>query len=254
MAAVDDSVRRRFEAKLDAVIKARDSRSKQNEADQLLDKIEEAKREVHKWDQLIRQHDDPNELHQLYEKRYGEEITFIGWFQDLFGRANEVHKMEFPHQEFTIHKVNVGRQSIDVLDESGGQGHQFWSVHFKRQAFRPGYYHVVLNMTSRTKYHKEIAEWKPKLEASTKTLGDLETEHIRLKVLAEMNMGDPSEDSEQLREKKSKYETILELVGSDTLPVDLFLELANAGVYQGTEIDRSADALEDLLAKKFEIN
>ncbi|KAK3820266.1 MAG: hypothetical protein J3Q66DRAFT_336696 [Benniella sp.] len=253
MAAVDDFVRRRFEAKLDAVIKARDSRSKQNEADQLLDKIEEAKREVQKWDQLLRQH-DTNELHQLYEKRYGEEITFIGWFQDLFGRANEVHKMEFPHQEFTIHNVKVGRQWIDVLDESGGHGQQFWSVQFKRHAFRPGYYHVVLNITSSTKYYKEIAQWKPQLETWTKTLEDLKTEHIRLKVLAEMNIGDPSQDSEELREKKSKYEMILELVGSDTLPVDLFLELANAGVYQGTEVNRSADALEDHLAKKFEIN
>lgn len=250
MIAVDDLVHGRYNVRLDSVVKARDSRSKLSEAAQLLLKIEATKREVEKRTQLLRQHDTDEPI-LLFEQRFGEEITFIGWFQDLFGRANEVHTMEYSHPEFTIHSVNARQQSIDTLHESGGKGNKHWSVQFKRHPFRPGYYHAVLNMTSSTKYQKEIMRWKSELNAWNKTMDDQIKEHIGLSVVAQQNAGDLSEDLEQLKSKTCKYEMILDLTGAKTLSVDMFLELANAGVYQGSDVERNANALDAYLAGKF---
>ncbi|KAF9939667.1 hypothetical protein BGZ65_009860, partial [Modicella reniformis] len=253
MTDVDDVVHRKYAGILDATLKACEARGKLSEAAQLALKIEDTKREIEAKKRLISDHDN-DDLQPLFEEEFDEGVGFIGWFQDLVGRANEIHSMKFKMQQYNIDRMRVNEQGIEVLSMSGGENHRCWDVRFKRKAFNPGCYHVVLSMTKRTENQDAIKKWKSELDTSNKNLEDQNKEHTTLTVTAQQHIGDPSENLEQLLAKTNKCHMMKDHTAAKILSVDLFLELADSGIYKGSDVDGNALALEKHLVKKFGID
>jgi len=250
MIEVDKLVHRRCEGKLDAVLKACDSRRKTNEAAQLATRIEETKREIGWRNDHIRQHDTGERI-QLFHQRHN--VRYENWWADAFGQAEQVHRMEFHHQEHTIDHVEVGLHAIRWQHQEGGHGHKFWKVQFKRHPFQTAYWWTTLYTMKRTKHRHDIARWKSEIEGLNRTLENQNREHITLLTIASQNAGNTSESLEQLTIKADKYRIVLKHLATKDLSMELFQELANAEVYQGTDFNRNADALENHLARKFGI-
>jgi hypothetical protein len=201
----------------------------------------------------IRRH-DTDELLQLFEHRYDEQVGFFGWFSDVFGRADHVHTMEFSAQKHTIDGIDVAQYGINVLEESGGKGNNFWNVEFKRHTFSSGYYHVVLKTKKSTKFREAIKGWRSYVESLN--------ERLKTKKQGQLTLGgwqvDDSSDGSsnkfvKLRNLITNCRRIAGIAAAQTLPLELFMELADAGFYQGTNAIDEADALEKFLANKFGI-
>jgi hypothetical protein len=250
MVAVDETVYTQYKGKMDSVLKTRQSKS-----ERLAVKIQQLQCDIEEHETYIRDH-DTDELGPIFEKRYQEEVGFFGWFQDLFGRAKKEHKMELLHQEFTIDKVSVASQSVEVEEEFGGQGFNFWEVRFKRQQYKSGYYHVVLKVRKRTRDREEIKRRKKELESSKERLADNKQKQSILEGIVEHGATGPPVNCclcpfEQLLNKIVGYRKILDVTGAQAIPVDLFLELADAGIYREDNIERQAQVLEKHLLRKF---
>jgi hypothetical protein len=241
MTSIDKVVHAKYKAKLDSVVKSCEALGK---ADQLAIKIENTKNRIRKIEEQLNDH-DTDDLLPLFEQRFDEEWTLFGWRKD--------QTMNFPHQEHIINQVRVAKQSMDLLHEAGGEGHKFWEVRFKRECFHSGYYHVVLSMASRTKHRKEIDGWRSDLRDLSKTLEDEGKEHVKLCAIVQQNASEPSEKLKQLKGRIRKYGKMLDFTSSLRLTLDEFLDLANADIYRGVDIVRSANALENHLANKFGI-
>ncbi|KAI8349802.1 hypothetical protein B0O80DRAFT_141090 [Mortierella sp. GBAus27b] len=256
MTAVDGVVHRRYQAKMDALAKARDACSRKNEAALLTFKVQESDIQIQRRIQLLERYDTDERI-PLFEKRFGEEISFLGIFkgllQDLLGRDNEVHTMNYRHPENVIERLDVRKNGVDVVSESGGKGQTHWETRFKKQPFRPGYYfHAVLSTTNRFKYKDEIKKLKSELKVLEKTKQDQLLEKMKLDVLVQQQAS--AENVERLKSKKEKYEKVLDLTGATTLPVGVFLELANAGIYNGTNAESSANKLDARLTAMWELD
>ncbi|KAF9349912.1 hypothetical protein BGX34_001500 [Mortierella sp. NVP85] len=282
MTAVDDKLYKKYMDKLIPILELCKS-----ESDWLKVDIEFTEWEIRAFEEHVREH-DTDELIPIFEKRFDEEVNFFGWFKDYFGgRADQEHTMEFPQQEsqqksqeepqqksqeepqqksqeepqemLTIDHISVVQQSIDVQDESGGQGHKFWSVRFKRIACKSGYYHVVLSVYKRTMHQKDIEKWKNSLNHCNERLEAHKNRLEVLKGIVEHDTSDPTVKScnpslfDQLWNQAIGYRKIMDLMAAKTLSLDLFLELVDGGIYQGGDTDHQVQALEGLLAKKFGI-
>lgn len=252
MKSADKLVEGKYKAMLKSVHTSCDALS---QVDQVEIKVQTSKDEIKIVEENIRDK-DTDDLVALFEKRFDEEVGFMGWIQDLFGRANEAHTMEYSNEDHTIDKVRVDHEAIETLNESGGEGHKNWYVEFKRNAFQTGYYHAILSMTRRTKYQGDLQNLRQKLDELNKTLGEDTRKYISLSGIVQRNTdGDTSsnENKQRLMDKIVKYGMVVAHTEADELTLDVFLELANAGVYQG-DTGSSADALEGFLAKKFGID
>ncbi|KAK3820262.1 MAG: hypothetical protein J3Q66DRAFT_168723 [Benniella sp.] len=227
----------------------------QSESQTLTVKIEDIEKKIKKLDDDIRRH-DTDELLQLHEDRFDEQVDFFGWFYDLFGRANNEHTMEFPVQKHTIDDIDVAQYGINVLEESGGKGNDFWKMRFKRYQFNTGYYHAVLKTKKSTKFRTEIEEWKSERNRLNMDLEDLETKKQNLGALLGQDVTNSadvsSNDFSELRGLIDNCRDVLDLLAADTLPLDLFMELADEDVYRNNMVE-DADAVEKFLGKKFGI-
>ncbi|KAF9939665.1 hypothetical protein BGZ65_009858 [Modicella reniformis] len=232
MVPVDRMVHARCMSKLDEVIKSCEELDKPQ---QIALEIQETKDRIKEKERLVSQHDN-DDLLQLYEKRFDEEWTVFGWVRD--------HTIEFPAQECTISKKSVIQQSIKMKCENGGEGFKWWEVRFKRTPFQIGYYHVVLSTTRRDKHHKDIEQWKSEL-------GDLR-DKLNLQVKEDENQrAIATLTSKNLKMMRSAYRNITEHTSAKMLTLDVFKELAEAGIYQESDPGRSADALQHHLEKNF---
>ncbi|KAI8349798.1 hypothetical protein B0O80DRAFT_459351 [Mortierella sp. GBAus27b] len=238
-----------FKIKLDS-----DLASCQSNSEKLTVEIEDIEKNIEAKKEVIAQH-DTDELLPIYEERYDEGVNFFSWFQDLGGRAEREHTMDFREQEFVIDNVRIAQQAISILNESGGKGEKSWKVKFKRYKFNAGYYHAVLSTFKRTKHEKDIKQWNSELEELNKALKDKQEEQKGLKEAADLAFRDPWENNdlsdsfEQLRKRIIDYRRMLDITSDRTLPVDLFLELAEAEVYHPSNIVASDKALD----KHFEV-
>ncbi|KAF9957277.1 hypothetical protein BGZ65_002151 [Modicella reniformis] len=249
MTEVDDIVRRRYKDKLTSVRKASISQEKLNEAAQLELEIEDTKREIRIRNERIRQHDTDGLVH-LYEHRL-EGI----WFCLMLLYKEREHILELPDQEYTIHSVREDSQGVVIENRSGGRNETHWKVKIRPiTGFLRFYsYHVILSTTKRTKHRQEIENWKAELDDLNDKLERQSRRHIVMIVTAELSAGGSSETLEKLKSLEDKYSMVLEHTRARTLPIDTFMDLANAGVYQGTDIVRKSEALENFLAEKFGI-
>jgi len=212
--------------------------------------------EIEKKKKLLREH-DTDDLLLLSEKRFDEGGGPINWIKDRFGgQADQEHTMELLEQDHTIDNLTVAHQEIEVLDQKGGRGETSWSVRFKRHAFKPGYYHVVLSTYKRTKFRKEVGQWKWELDQWNKALKRSKEERDALNEVVENKAIESPEKSFTSRpydlcNKAVGYRKILDFTEAETLSLDLFLRLVDAGVYQGGDIDLQVQALEEQLTKEF---
>ncbi|KAI8349804.1 hypothetical protein B0O80DRAFT_459359 [Mortierella sp. GBAus27b] len=242
MGNVDKIVHTKYKAKLDSVNKSCDALGK---ADKLAIKIAGIEKDIKAIESTVHEYDS-DDLFTLYENRFDEEWTFFGWVKD--------QTMSFPNQQYTIDKMRVARQCMDLLHEAGGEGHKFWDVRFKRESFHSGYFHVVISATLRTKHRKEIEGLRSELDRLRRDLENETREHQKLCAIVQQNTNDSSATLEQLKSKIDKYGKVLDHTSAMRLGLDEFLELANAGIYRGSDVLRSADALENQLAKRFAID
>ncbi|KAF9356777.1 hypothetical protein BGX34_009763 [Mortierella sp. NVP85] len=225
----------------------------------LTTEIDSLEREIKRMKEEIAEH-DTDELLPLFESRFDEQVDFFGWFYDLAGRSSHEHTVRFPEQEFTIDEIDVAQQKVEVLEQTGGRGDKAWSVKFKRHRFRTGYYHAVLKMKKSTKHKVEIGKWKAELEERETEKGrlkkDLEDKKQELDVLKAQGTivsSDLSLNSvEELKDLIETFRKILDITAAKTLPLKLFMELAEAGVYQGGYLVRDAEILGNFLRKRFE--
>ncbi|KAF9356776.1 hypothetical protein BGX34_009762 [Mortierella sp. NVP85] len=191
---------------------------------------------------------DTDELLQLFESRFDEQVDFFGWFYDLAGRSSHEHTVRFPEQEYTIDEIDVAQQEIMVLEQTGGQGEKAWSIRFKRNRFRTGYYHAVLKMKKSTKHKVDIGKWKAELEEREAEKGrlkkDLEDKEQKSKAL--------EAQAEELKGLIEICREILDVTTAKTLPLKLFMELAEASVYQGGHPIDDAEVLGNFLRRRFE--
>jgi hypothetical protein len=229
------------------------------ESQDLTTKIDSLERKIKKRKEEIAEY-DTDELLQLFEDRFDEQVDFFGWFRDLAGRSHHEHTMEFPEQEYTIDKIDVAQHKIEVLEQSGGQGEKSWSVRFKRNRYKTGYYHAVLKMKKSTKYKVYIEKWKAVLEkweaANDHLKKDLENMRKNLEDLKAQGTIVSSDLSlntaEELKALIETFRKIVDITEAQTLPLKLFIELAEAGVYQEGYLIRDAVVLGNFLRSRFE--
>lgn len=244
MTAVDNLLRERCEERLDSFHRSCETL---DIADQLAIKVHNTELAIRTKVATIDQH-DTDKLLPLFEKRIDDVWRLFGWVKD--------HTMTFPAQEFTIDEIRVAKQSIYTLYESGGVGGKHWSILFCRKFFQSGYCHVVLSTTSRNKHEKEINQWRVELDNLNTTLEGLKAQYSVLKGIGQKKTdeSDSEEMLEQLKDKLGMYSVMFGHVTTETLSMDLFLELANADVYQGSNVVQSARALEGHLANVYKNN
>ncbi|KAG0220713.1 hypothetical protein B0O80DRAFT_428839 [Mortierella sp. GBAus27b] len=223
MAHVDKIVHRRCKSRLDqAKIRGELDEFRINE------EIEGINVQIEEKEQQIHQH-NTDDLVVVYEKKVKEEWSLFRWPKEIM--------LEYPEHDWTIDNVTfLDNQSIELLEQSGGMGEKRWEVRFKRHFFQDGRFHVVLSVTSRKRYHKEIESWR----------GELET----LKKLLEKLTYELSVRTKEMKVMQVVYSGMVEQTLADRLQLDTFMELANAGIYQGSDIEECAERLEGFLMEK----
>jgi len=229
MLQVDASVHEAYRAKLNEHLK-----ECQSESQKLIVDIEKTEEEIKNKNKDIEKH-NTNDLLLLFERRFSEDVNFFSWWADLAGRANHEHIMELPGQEYTIENVKVSQQEIHVFRQSGGKGHKSWSVRFKRHAFKTGYYHAVLKMKKSTRYQKDIERWRSEV---MKLKEELKTKRAKRQELSTMesqeeigSSGSSSNEFVKLKNMIINCRRVVEIAAAENLPLELFMELANASVY-----------------------
>jgi len=229
------------------------------ESQDLITEIDSLEREIKKRKEEIAEY-DTDELLQLFEDRFDEQVDFFGRFRDLAGRSHHEHTMDFPEQEYSIDRIDVAQHGIEVLEQSGGQGEKSWSVRFKRNRYKTGYYHPVLKMKKSTKHKADIEKWKADLEKREaekdhlmKDLEDKKQELDVLKAQGTIVSSDlPSNSVDGLKDEIEICRQIIDVTAARTLPLKLFVELAQAGVYQGGYLIHDAEVLGNFLRRRFE--
>jgi len=215
----------------------------QNESQKVTVEIEKIRGEIENKQDDILQH-DTDELLLLFEKRFDEQVDFLGFFQDAVGRSSHTHTMGLLDQEYTIDEIHVAQEGIHVLKELGGRGHTSWNVMFRRYIFNTGYYHAVLKTKKSTRFRAHIEKWKSEVDHLNK---DLEIMKQNLSTLEGQDANDSSDGSSsefvELRNAISKCRRILDITTAPTLPLNLFMELAKAGVYQRYDPVRDPDIM-----------
>ncbi|KAK3820258.1 MAG: hypothetical protein J3Q66DRAFT_168687 [Benniella sp.] len=241
MIAVDDVLRKKYKEEMDSVIK---SSSALDEASQLDIQIQKIEEDISAENALI-QELDTDDLIQLFDERFEEGWKFTGW------EWVEEHTMEFPLQEFTITRMRVAQQSINILDEDGGEDKKYWNIRFSRKWVQSGYYHVVLSTTSRNKHKRRIDQCKTGIDYMNETLVPLrELYAVAKHKTGESTDGtDPKEMLMQFQRRSNRCRKMLNHLTSKTLPMELFFQLANSGIYKGS--DTSMKALENHLLEMF---
>ncbi|KAF9969158.1 hypothetical protein BGZ65_012210, partial [Modicella reniformis] len=224
---VDGEVHQRFRNKLDSIVKT--------DSDKLVSELEKTRVRLAQKNLYLKTRDNDH-LVQLYENRVDQDIEFVGWFKDVFGGSIKPCRMGLPPQQYDIQDVNVTQKSMSTFNESGGKGHKHWSVEFKRDRRHSAYYYAVVSTTNRIKYREEMNEARSDIVEYEKT---------------EQNLSEICALHDQEKSKIGSYHKILELTKAEILPVKEFLELANAGIYQGTDVNCQAKALEKHLMEKF---
>jgi len=229
------------------------------ESQNLAPKFDHTERKIKKLKEEIAEH-DTDELLPLFESRFDEQVNFFGWFHDLAGRSNHEHTMHFPEQEHTIDKIDVAQQEIKVLDQTGGEAKKSWSVRFKRHRFKTGYYHAVLKMKKSTKHKADIEKWKADLERGeaekdrlTKDLENMKQKLDALKAQGTIVSTDlPSNSVDGLKDEIEICRQIIDVTAARTLSLKLFVELAQADVYQGGHPIDAEARLGNFLRERFE--
>ncbi|KAF9364478.1 hypothetical protein BGX34_001407 [Mortierella sp. NVP85] len=241
MTTVDDALRKKYEQELDSVDK---SISALNEAIKLDTQIQKYEEDISANNALI-QELDTDDLIQVFDKRFDEEWKFSGW------EWVEEHTMEFGPQEFTINRKRVTQQSVNILSEDGGEDEKYWRVRFSRKWVQSGYYHVVLSTTSRNKHKKLIDQWKTEIDVLNRTLVPLRELRavVKHKTGESIDGTDPKEMLMQFQRRLNRCRKMMNHLTSKTLPMELFFQLANSGIYQGS--DTSMKALETYLLEMF---
>lgn len=246
MATVDDVLRRQYQEKFDSVQKLCRNLG---EIDQLSIEIGMTERKVSNLDKLVKTY-DTDDLITLFEYYLDESWTY-------FSEADH-HELDFREQEFTIAKKAEVKRMMSPLfredgssPEEGGEGFKFWKFKFRRQSFRTGYYYVVLSTTSREKYQKHIAFLKERIGSYNNDLKNQRQKMTNLKGDVQRNTENTSEPTEQLKFKLGMYSVILNHLKSDTLPMGLFVELANTDIYQKPSDFESVMALKSYLETLF---
>ncbi|KAK3820268.1 MAG: hypothetical protein J3Q66DRAFT_168740 [Benniella sp.] len=227
MVHVDRSVRDAYRAKLNESLKKCKSITQK-----LSVEIEEAEEEIKNKNRDIDEH-DTDEMLPLFEKRFDEEVGFFSWWADPAGQADKQHTMELPDQEYTIDEIKVAKKAIHILDETGGCGHKSWNVKFKRDQYSTGYYHAVLKMKKSTRYQKEIEGWRSEVECLKE---ELKLKKQGLATLESQEAigasGNTSNEFVKLMNLIAKSRMIIGIAADETLPLELFMELAKARVYR----------------------
>ncbi|KAI8349807.1 hypothetical protein B0O80DRAFT_141124 [Mortierella sp. GBAus27b] len=241
MTAVDQLLRQRCQEKLDAT---RESCKNLDKIDLLSIKIEEIERQRSASVMAVKTY-DTDELASLFEYNLDESWTFLGRIKE--------HKADFPEQEFTITKKAVAQKSMNELDQHGGEGEKYWQTRFYRTSYQSGYYYVVLSTTSRIKYKKEIMNWNATIDLLDKTVKDLKERITDMEGTVQRlaNRTDTPTATEELKFKLSMYGMILDHAKSDTIPMGLFLGLANADMYLDSGDTKCAEVLEHHFEKLF---
>ncbi|KAI8349810.1 hypothetical protein B0O80DRAFT_141141 [Mortierella sp. GBAus27b] len=235
MAAMDNVLHEQCQKKFQS---AKVSFAALNEIDQLYIEIRKTEQQIRCMEKSIENYDTDDPV-VLFEECFGEEWRF-------FGRV-KTHILEFPSQEFTIIKKTMVQRSIKLLDETGGQGEKHWHLRFSRESFATGLFYVNLSTTSRIKHKKRIKEWNGILDSLKSILNDLRKRQSEQENIARGGGGETgsSELKQQLEFELALYSMIIGHAKADNLPAGLFLELANAGIYQNcSNVDQSAQDLE----------
>ncbi|KAG0004039.1 hypothetical protein BGZ65_001006 [Modicella reniformis] len=221
MIPVDKDVLQRCTKKRDSILKSC------KDLNELSLHIKSTKASIAENKRLICEH-DTDALLPLFQSRFDQ-----AW--SIPDRPGEI-TMKLPEQEYTIDKVDVDEQSTYVLYQAGGWGLKFWEVRFRRFVFKSGHYHVVLSITTRNKYRKEIERWKSELDILTRLLATQESEY---------------ELTCARRKLLTVYDKMIEHTSAKTVTLGMFMELAGAGLYQGTDVERCAKLLERHLGSTF---
>jgi archaellum component FlaC len=229
---LDRMVHQRCKKKLNEVNK---SREKLDRPQQIVPDIDETRDKIGEKEKLILEH-NTDDLLPLYENRFDEEWRIFEW--------RDEQTMEFPEQDYTIVRKNVIQEGISTVFEFGGQDSRHWYVRFKRNIYKKGKYHVTLSTSSRIKYRKDIEKWKSELNGLKKELKSQTKEYEALGAIASL-------EAKNLTMKQSMYTMMAKHTEAEFLALGDFMELVEAGIYQGSDVEGSADELERHLEKKY---
>lgn len=155
-----------------------------------------------------------------------------------------------------IDRVCDTHSGVVILERTGGETQKNWSVLFRRKSYERGHYHAILSIKSCNKNRAKINTLKRELSQMREELERLKLERTQGLVALELQGVRPTttqvEDPtfQSLRDRLSLYGKMKEVTDGWDLGLEVFIELAQSGVYHGGSLRASADALEQFWAAK----
>ncbi|KAG0307101.1 hypothetical protein BGZ98_001040 [Dissophora globulifera] len=155
-----------------------------------------------------------------------------------------------------IDMVRTSHSAVNILDESGGIGEKCWRVLFRRKSYEKGYYHAILSIKSRNKYRTRISNLKWEIIKLKEDLEKLKQDHLvrltELKLQSDLTTTAVVDRNvyHSLHSRLSIYRKMMEATKGWHLKLEVFIELAQSGVYYGGSVQASAEALERFWAAK----
>ncbi|KAF9570477.1 hypothetical protein EC968_001751 [Mortierella alpina] len=223
MADVDRTILDQYQAKLEAIMKQA-SRTDQaiTAKDSEITAVQYAIRELEESLSTI----NTDNLELVYEERFEE-----SW--DIMVRREEV-EFESPTFDYAIDHAEVLMHAVDVKEVVGGIGSCSWRVRIKRNFCRDGIYHVKLYVKRSNMKRSEIAHKQHELRRLQTDLAKLAEELQKLLDggyhLAE---GGTLASRKQLKAELNQCMDMISRASRQTLHLNLFKALAEAGVYEG---------------------
>ncbi|KAG0056534.1 hypothetical protein BGZ83_004557 [Gryganskiella cystojenkinii] len=169
-----------------------------------------------------------------------------------------VEKIEEKGREedgFVIDDIRCTQSAVEIMKESGGKGHRYWSVLFRRKSYEKGKYHAILSIRSRNKHRALIDRLKQeikKLEEELEERKRLRTERLielKLQGIPETTAVDPKA-FQSLNDRLSFYRAMMDATKGWSLGLESFIERAVSGIYRGGPGKSCSVALEQFLSDK----
>ncbi|KAG0361532.1 hypothetical protein BGZ54_009055, partial [Gamsiella multidivaricata] len=197
-------------------------------------KITEIKYEIREIKEFIK-NNDTEDLELSHEAEYQENWRLFGYRQEL--------KLKSPDFDYTIDDIHVEQSKIEIRESKGGKGYKFWSVRLMREPYQYGTYYVKLYVKRSNMHRHEIRKRKIRLDYSEAILKGLIRER---ELLGRTDMGDKDRLAQrrQLLAEKNICWNMITRAQRNTLHLNLFKAIADAGVYEGSSADCTQKVVE----------
>ncbi|KAG0075852.1 hypothetical protein BGZ93_011146 [Podila epicladia] len=253
MRIVDGILRFKYSQKITYLEEALDHHNQtrysvQERLDSIKAKIAEREKQLQQIREYLRVNDNDS-LELIHEELYQQDFSTLNMMEGAGpmyypGRKRAVEPGFLHH---VIDHIDIRTQNIEVLQETGGKGQEFWAVKFRRRKRQNGIYHVKIYITRRKKFTNEIVQRKAQmdlvkelLEDSKADLQSFETLHAQAEV-------------PELEEDLRTYRYLHARVSESMLSNRIFQALVDAKVYVRDYSESAANLEKFYLTRRLEL-